>query len=317
MFQARTRTGFGFGRCRVRLPLPGSGRNLVRVPLSAAHASLLSQPNDRHVRLAWRSLRARRRPAFARGFVRRCRRLALFLRARQTCFRSANGLANDTQKIRNIDSGGLPTRAPTERPTRTRSTSGGVANGKTDPAYRQRRLTSLHAYRDARKDEIKERQRRRYKTEPGYREKLVARAKQYQHTRDPQHRPPYDPDYQRKRRLKFVYGISPEEYDAMLARQDGVCAICRNKPDKDKPLCVDHCHVTGEVRGLLCHRCNSALGFFREDSGILSTAIAYLQAARDRDRNVTERDTAGASGQAMRPPDIVAADAKPYDSGVT
>jgi recombination endonuclease VII len=113
---------------------------------------------------------------------------------------------------------------------------------QTDPAYRQRRLTSLHAYRDARKDEIKERQRRRYKTEPGYREKLVARAKQYQHTRDPQHRPPYDPEYQRKRRLKFVYGISLEEYDAMLARQDGVCAICRNKPDKDKPLCVDHCH---------------------------------------------------------------------------
>src|SRR5262245_35902897 len=65
----------------------------------------------------------------------------------------------------------------------------------------------------------------------------------------------------------------------MLDRQGGVCAICRKKPDKGKPLCVDHCHVTGMVRGLLCHKCNSVLAFGNDDPAILRAAIAYLQAA--------------------------------------
>jgi Recombination endonuclease VII len=293
MFQARTRTGFGFGRCPVRLPPPRQRpKSCARRP-SAAHASLLSQPNDRHVRPAWRSFAS----AAAAGL---CARLCPPLPSAGSILTGAPDVfsfrewsrkryAEDPEyRQRRLAYARAYREAHKDEINERRR-----RKWQTDPAYRQRRLTSLHAYRDARKDEIKERQRRRYKTEPGYREKLVARAKQYQHTRDPQHRPPYDPEYQRKRRLKFVYGISPEEYDAMLARQDGVCAICRNKPDKDKPLCVDHCHVTGEVRGLLCHRCNSALGFFREDSGILSAAIAYLQAARDRQQDGTRRARAG------------------------
>ncbi len=103
----------------------------------------------------------------------------------------------------------------------------------------------------------------------------------------------------------------------MLDRQGGVCAICKKKPDEGKMLCVDHCHVTGMVRGLLCHKCNSVLAFGNDDPDILRAAIAYLQAARDRDRNVTGQDTAGARRRAIPPPDIVAAGAKPYDSGVT
>jgi Recombination endonuclease VII len=121
----------------------------------------------------------------------------------------------------------------------------------------------------------------------------------------------------RKHRLRCVYGISLEEYDAMLDSQGGVCAICKKKPDEGKALFVDHCHVTGRVRGLLCGKCNSVLAFGNDNPDILRAAIAYLRAARDRDRNVTAPDTPGASGRAMRPLDIVAADAKPYDSGVT
>jgi hypothetical protein len=121
----------------------------------------------------------------------------------------------------------------------------------------------------------------------------------------------------RKHRLRCIYGISLEEYDAMLDRQGGVCAICKRKPDEGKALFVDHCHVTGRVRGLLCGKCNSVLAFGNDDPDILRAAIAYLQAARERDENVTGQKTADASGRAMRPPDIVAADAKPYDSGVT
>ena len=70
----------------------------------------------------------------------------------------------------------------------------------------------------------------------------------------------------------------------MLDRQGGVCAICKKKPDEGKPLCVDHCHVTGKVRGLLCHKCNMVLAFGNDDPDILRAAIAYLQAAREKDK---------------------------------
>jgi hypothetical protein len=177
---------------------------------------------------------------------------------------------------------------------------------KTDPAYRQKLLADAQAYYEAHKEELSERRRRRRQDDPEYRDKLRAAGRKSSRAQDP-----------RKRRLRSNYGISPEEYVAMLERQGGVCAICKKKPDKGKPLCVDHCHVTGMVRGLLCGKCNSVLAFGHDDPDILRAAIAYLQAARDRDRNVTGRDTAGASGRATRPPDIVAAGAKPYDSGVT
>jgi len=98
----------------------------------------------------------------------------------------------------------------------------------------------------------------------------------------------------------------------MLAHQGGVCAICKRAPQDGKMLCVDHCHLTGAVRGLLCSNCNSALAFFREEPDALRAAIAYLRRAAPR-RAANRR----ASRRAMRPPDIVAADAKPFASGVT
>jgi len=184
---------------------------------------------------------------------------------------------------------------------------------RTDPAHRERRLAAVRKSRQSRSDRLNELRRLRYQTDVAHREKLRAQAKQYRSTRPPA---PNDSQYHRSRRLLSVYGLSQEEYDAMLDRQGGVCAICRKKPDKGKPLCVDHCHVTGLVRGLLCHKCNSVLAFGHDDPDILRAAIAYLQAARDHDRNVTAQERAGESA-AMRPPDIVAAETKPYDSGVT
>jgi hypothetical protein len=76
--------------------------------------------------------------------------------------------------------------------------------------------------------------------------------------------------------LRRRYGISPAEYDALLAKQGGVCAICR-KRSKGR-LCVDHCHLTGTVRGLLCHACNVALGALKDDQASLVAALAYLGA---------------------------------------
>lgn len=62
------------------------------------------------------------------------------------------------------------------------------------------------------------------------------------------------------------YGISVKDYDAMLARQNGVCAICgTNKAGKvGQHFAVDHCHKTGKFRGLLCINCNGRLGWYEQ-----------------------------------------------------
>ena len=79
----------------------------------------------------------------------------------------------------------------------------------------------------------------------------------------------------RKSHLKRKYGLTPEEYDEMLRTQHGVCAICCEKPG-DLPLHVDHDHTTGKVRGLLCIRCNNALGLFQESHALFQAAAHYL-----------------------------------------
>lgn len=83
----------------------------------------------------------------------------------------------------------------------------------------------------------------------------------------------------RNSRLARVFGITPEKYNEMLSAQNGVCAICA-KPSRDKnkkPLYVDHDHGTGEVRGLLCHRCNAGIGLLGDSADMLRLAIAYLE----------------------------------------
>jgi hypothetical protein len=64
----------------------------------------------------------------------------------------------------------------------------------------------------------------------------------------------------RKHHLKKRYGITPEDYDRMLKKQRGRCAIC-GKPPKKNRLAVDHCHNTNKIRGLLCAACNRTLGW--------------------------------------------------------
>lgn len=75
--------------------------------------------------------------------------------------------------------------------------------------------------------------------------------------------------------LRRRYGITVEHYDAMLAEQDGLCAICREAP----AVHVDHDHVTDRVRGLLCFNCNGALGQFRDRTDLMLRAVAYLRPA--------------------------------------
>lgn len=81
----------------------------------------------------------------------------------------------------------------------------------------------------------------------------------------------------RRRSIKHKYDISLEEYDAMLLKQNGKCAICgccANVPYNN--FCVDHCHESGVVRGLLCNTCNRAIGLLKDNVSVLKKAIVYL-----------------------------------------
>jgi hypothetical protein len=90
-----------------------------------------------------------------------------------------------------------------------------------------------------------------------------------------------DPDHRDKRRARS-YGLSLQDYRAMFERQGKVCGICKTP---GKPLCVDHCHATGKVRGLLCRDCNLGLGNYKDNPVFTRAATAYLEAARRDDGN--------------------------------
>lgn len=73
------------------------------------------------------------------------------------------------------------------------------------------------------------------------------------------------------------YGLTGEQFRAMNEMQRGLCAICSRPPRSGKRLNVDHCHATGKVRGLLCTRCNTALGAFGDTAEMLTVALLYVQ----------------------------------------
>lgn len=76
--------------------------------------------------------------------------------------------------------------------------------------------------------------------------------------------------------LKRRYAMTLDEWDALWAAQDGRCAICRRELVDDRSTHVDHNHVTGRRRGLLCGTCNRGLGQFSDDINRLVAAIRYL-----------------------------------------
>jgi len=81
----------------------------------------------------------------------------------------------------------------------------------------------------------------------------------------------------RRSYLKRKYGITPERYEELLVEQGGGCGICGRLPRADIALHVDHDHATGAIRGLLCFRCNNALGDFEDDYERLAAAVRYLR----------------------------------------
>lgn len=80
----------------------------------------------------------------------------------------------------------------------------------------------------------------------------------------------------RRNRLK-KYGLTPDQYDAMHERQGGRCAVCSGENYDGRALAVDHDHTTGEVRDLLCVKCNASLGQVNDSISRLEGLIAYLR----------------------------------------
>jgi len=79
-------------------------------------------------------------------------------------------------------------------------------------------------------------------------------------------------------RYDAKFGITLADYDEMLEEQINGCAICGRTPEENgQRLAVDHDHDTGKIRGLLCTRCNSGLGFFQDDLTLLLIAVEYLK----------------------------------------
>lgn len=93
-------------------------------------------------------------------------------------------------------------------------------------------------------------------------------------------RPPMPTMQSRDKHLRQRYGFDHAEYERLLMMQGGCCAICdTTEPGKGfRHFHIDHNHTSGRVRGLLCARCNQAVGLFKEDKKSIQRALSYLEA---------------------------------------
>jgi len=77
--------------------------------------------------------------------------------------------------------------------------------------------------------------------------------------------------------FKYRFNITLDDYNKMSEKQNGVCAICGEVNGKGRRLAVDHNHITGEIRGLLCMKCNVAVGKWGEDMQLFEKTLSYLK----------------------------------------
>lgn len=82
----------------------------------------------------------------------------------------------------------------------------------------------------------------------------------------------YSPEKESHRKRKQLYNCSKEQYESLFLSQGGLCAICGSGAS----LCIDHCHKTGKIRGLLCRLCNGFLGKINDDINSLNKVKDYL-----------------------------------------
>lgn len=109
---------------------------------------------------------------------------------------------------------------------------------------------------------------------------LVEKAKAHRNLNRDQYR-----RYALKWHLNSAYKLSLEDYDRMLSEQSESCKICKapfDLDDQGRRPHVDHCHSTGKVRGILCFKCNTALGKFNDSPDLLRAAARYLEEGLDK-----------------------------------
>ena len=88
----------------------------------------------------------------------------------------------------------------------------------------------------------------------------------------------YTPEKYKEYAFKKKYGITKEDYNIMFNEQNGCCKICsKHQSELSATLAVDHNHLTGDVRGLLCGSCNRGIGLLQDDVGLLKAAIKYIE----------------------------------------
>ena len=111
--------------------------------------------------------------------------------------------------------------------------------------------------------------RAKYATDPECKQQAKAKAREWQNA---------NPEKRKAQRLR-EFGISLEEFNQIMQKQGSCCAICGYSDQSNKKFfpMVDHDHVSGKVRGLLCSNCNQAIGKFKDDITIIESAISYLR----------------------------------------
>lgn len=86
------------------------------------------------------------------------------------------------------------------------------------------------------------------------------------------------PARRRAAKIKYHYGISVEEWQEMFDSQNGLCKICSKSLEiSGRGYATDHCHGSGEVRGILCGECNLGIGYFKDSPALLRSAALYLE----------------------------------------
>jgi len=116
---------------------------------------------------------------------------------------------------------------------------------------------------------------KKWRQKPENKKKAAKRLREYR-----ENNPEKRALIQRKSMLKNTYGVTLDWYDSKLEEQKGRCAICGvDNPQREntKHFSIDHNHSTGKVRGLLCVRCNTFIGYANEHPNVLQSAIKYLK----------------------------------------
>ena len=143
-----------------------------------------------------------------------------------------------------------------DRPVKTRGLCGSCY-GKwlynSNPEFRERQRQNAKSYYDNNKDYFYEQNKKNRLEKP---EQYKAMIRKYQ--------------------LK-KYGLTETDYENMLEQQGNKCAICNGSDFGEKGPTIDHCHTTGQVRGILCGKCNKGIGLLNDDISIMNNAIDYLQ----------------------------------------